>query len=72
MASDKDTRGRGPGAAQGTMGALLKVTAGAGLALAGAYGLSRLTQKRGMQSRLERLEALVEALSKEDGGNTPQ
>jgi hypothetical protein len=69
MASDERPRGMGPGRGRGTVGTLLKVTAGAGLAVAGAYGLSRLGQKRGMDARLERLEALLEALSKQDGGS---
>lgn len=44
----------------------LSITLGAGTVLGGAYALSRIRETQEVETRLERLEQIVEKLSKEN------
>jgi hypothetical protein len=56
--------GRSP--TRGVMGSLFRITAGAGLMVAGAYAVSRVTQQRARESRVARLEAILKELTQKE------
>lgn len=56
----------------GAVNTVLAASVGAGLAVVGAYFLSRSREQRGIAERIDKLEAMLQQLeSKGDGGSKP-
>lgn len=57
-----------PAGLTGAVNTVLKASAGAGLAIVGAYLFSRSRERLGMEARMARLEAMLQELEKKRGG----
>lgn len=57
-----------PAALSGAVNTVLKASAGAGLAIVGAYLLARSSERTAMETRMARLEAMLQELEKKPRG----
>ena len=61
-----------PAGLAGAVNTVLKASAGAGLAILGAYLLSRARDRVGMETRMARLEAMLQDLEKSPPEKKPR
>jgi hypothetical protein len=61
-----------PAGLAGAVNTVLKASAGAGLALVGVYLLSRSRERLGMETRMARLEAMLQDLEKKPREKKPR